>query len=81
MLTTKHLAQRMSQRGITKKMIDLAMEYGIDKGDKIVLNRKITQKILKDLEALKKDLLKVMDKGGVIVICDADTLITTYNAA
>lgn len=80
MTATKHISERMSQRGMTKRMIELAMEYGKEQGDKIILNRKITQSILNEMDQLKKDLLKVMDKGGIVVVCENDILITTYKA-
>lgn len=80
MTATKHISGRMSQRGMTKRMIELAMEYGKEQGDKIILNRKATQSILNEMDQLKKDLLKVMDKGGIVVVCDNDILITTYKA-
>lgn len=80
MIATKHIGERMSQRGMTKRMIELVMEFGKEQGDKVILNRKAMQSILHEMEQLKKDLLKVMDKGGIVVVIDNDTLITTYNA-
>jgi hypothetical protein len=41
MLKTKHIIDRMNQRGINAKMIELALEYGINKKDKIILDKKI----------------------------------------
>ncbi|MFY9141288.1 hypothetical protein [Sulfuricurvum sp.] len=80
MKATKHIGERMSQRGMTKRMIELVMEFGKEQGDKVILNRKATQSILHEMDQLKKDLLKVMDKGGIVVVIDNDTLITTYKA-
>jgi hypothetical protein len=80
MTATKHIGERMSQRGMTKRMIELVMEFGKEQGDKVILNRKATQSILHEMDQLKKDLLKVMDKGGIVVVMDNETLITTYNA-
>lgn len=78
MRATKHLGERMSQRGMTKRMLELVMEFGKEQGDKIVLNRKTTQYLLDEMDQIKRDLLKVMDKGGIVVVCDNETLITTY---
>lgn len=78
MTATKHIGERMSQRGMTKRMLELVMEFGKEQGDKIVLNRKTTQYLLDEIDQTKKDLLKVMDKGGIVVVCDNETLITTY---
>ena len=33
MITTNHVLARMSQRGISKKLIDLVYEYGKEKGE------------------------------------------------
>lgn len=79
MFTTKHFQSRMSQRGLPKKIIDLVLEFGKDKGDKLILNRKETQKLIDEVDNFKRDLLKVMDKGGVTVVLDNESLVTTYN--
>ena len=79
MKTTKHSLVRMSQRGLSKKLVDLAFEFGKGQGDKLVLNRKATQKLISELDRMRKDLLRVMDKGGVTLVVDNDTLITVYN--
>ena len=79
MITTNHVLARMSQRGISKKLIDLVYEYGKEKGDKLILNKKTTQMVIKEIDSMRKELLRIMDKGGVTVVIDNDTLITTYN--
>jgi hypothetical protein len=79
MFPTKHFQSRMSQRGLPKKIIDLVLEFGKDKGDKLILNRKETQKLIDEVDNFKRDLLKVMDKGGVTVVLDNEFLVTTYN--
>lgn len=79
MFTTKHFQSRMSQRGLPKKIIDLVLEFGKDNGDKLILNRKETQKLIDEVDDFKKNLLKVMDKGGVTVVLDNESLITAYN--
>jgi len=35
--------------------------------------------LIDEIDNMRKDLLKVMDKGGVTVVMDNDTLVTTYN--
>ncbi len=79
MKTTKHSLVRMSQRGLTKKLVDIVFEFGKDKGDKLTLNRKATQKLIDEIDSIRKDLLRVMDKGGVTLVVDNETLITAYN--
>ena len=79
MITTNHILARMSQRGISKKLIDLVYEYGKGKGDQLILNKKTTQKVIQEIDSLRKELLRIMDKGGVTVVLDNDALITAYN--
>jgi len=79
MHTTKHSLVRMSQRGLTKQLINLVTEFGKDSGDKLILNRKATQKVINELDHIRKELLKVMDKGGVTIVMENDVLITAYN--
>jgi len=69
----------MSQRGLSKRLLDLVLEFGKNKGDKLILNKKTAQKVIDEIDSIRKELLQVMDKGGVIVVLDNDTLITTYN--
>lgn len=80
MLTTKHFRERMSQRGVTKRMVDLVLEYGRSQGDKIILNKKVAQSVLDEIDRIKKDLLKIKDKGGLTVVYSDESLITTYKA-
>ena len=79
MKTTKHSLARMSQRGLPKKVIDLVYELGKEQGDKLFLNRKSTQKLIEELDSIKKNLLRIMDKGGVTLVVVDDNLITAYN--
>ena len=80
MQLTKHVHQRMNQRGITGQMLELAITYGDYDGDKLLLNRKMISLFLREIESLKAKLLKVMDKGGVVLgIGDDGQGITTYN--
>jgi hypothetical protein len=69
----------MSQRGLPKKVVDLVLEFGKYEGDKLFLDKKETQRIIYQIDNLRNTLLKVMDKGGVAVVVEDETLITTYN--
>ena len=44
-----------------------------------MLNKKATQKVIDEIDTMRKDLLKVMDKGGVTVVINNDSLVTVYN--
>lgn len=72
---TKHFQQRMGQRGINQAMIDLVLGYGEDEGGKVVLSRKRAEQLLEGFRTL----MKIVDKGGVVVVAEGDAQITTYN--
>lgn len=75
-----HVQQRMNQRGITRDIIDLVLRYGKAQHDcKVTLKRKEAQAILATMQREMKVLKKILDKGGVVVVEDNNTLITTYN--
>lgn len=79
MHTTVHIQQRMGQRGITGRMIDVVLEHGHLDRDKVVLGRKEAQRLLDEMRAKEAVLKKIIDKGGLVVVSDNDALITTYN--
>ncbi len=79
MYETLHINQRIRQRGITNRMIELTLEYGIVQADKIKLGTKRIKKLLRTHKHLKADLLKIMDKGGLIVVISGAAMITAYN--
>lgn len=77
-MKTAHIQTRMSQRGITREMIDLVRRFGRHFGDRIVLSRKDIQKKLDELDEQRSGLLKIMDKGGMVVVEENGVLITAY---
>lgn len=78
--TTRHILARMSQRGITGALVARVLEFGDCNGDdKIILNRKLGQKILSELDKLRTEILKIIDKGGVTLVVEGNALITAYN--
>ena len=78
--TTKHLGVRMSQRGITSDMIEFVLTHGVNRQDKIVLRRKDLAKLVPQLEGPQRaTALKLLDKGGIVVVEDQGSLLTTYN--
>jgi hypothetical protein len=79
MVTTKHCQSRMAQRGLPKRLLDLVLEFGKDSGDKLILNKKATQMVIDEIDTMRKELLRIMDKGGVTVVLDNEALITAYN--
>jgi hypothetical protein len=79
MQPTRHIQQRMSQRGISKKMVDLVVADGEIQGDKYVVGRKEALALIRELDNKRRVLTKILDKGGVEVVIQGDALITTYN--
>jgi len=79
MYETLHINQRARQRGITNRMIELTLEYGIVQADKIKLGSRRIKKLLRTHKDIKADLLKILDKGGLIVVVSGAAMITAYN--
>ena len=83
MARTKHMGKRMGQRGIDNELVALALALGnkMDRGDveKRVLNRKGIDVCVERLNLLRKQLLKLRDKGGIVVVSGEDGVeITAY---
>ena len=94
MYITNHAGQRMNQRGITKEMIELALQYGATQDEVTTLTRDAAVRLIAELQRQMKIVKKVLDKGGLIlvtafsdesvileggIILDETILITTYN--
>ena len=76
---TNHCKQRMSQRGINGKMLDLVLKFGESCGDKLILNKKLVLKYIKEIDEIRADLMKVLDKGGVTAVAEDNAILTVYN--
>ena len=79
MQPTRHIKQRMSQRGISKEMVNLVIAHGVIQGDKYVVGRKEALQLIRALDNERRVLTKILDKGGVAVVTEGDALITAYN--
>ncbi len=79
MAKTKHFNERVRQRGIRESTVRLAQEHGVPQGDKLVLGRKQIRSVLEALDRERKELLRAMDKGGVVVVECGGRLITAYD--
>ncbi|MDX1492382.1 MAG: DUF4258 domain-containing protein [Pseudohongiellaceae bacterium] len=79
MAKTRHMHRRMGQRGINARIVDIVIEHGELNGDKVILDIKNIDALLRSMDKIKKDLLRVRDKGGVVVVEDSGSQITTYN--
>ena len=78
MIQTNHFISRIQQRGIQQSSIDLAMRYGLPKGDKLVLGRKQIDEAIKRIDQERKHLLKARDQGGLVAVEAEGVLITAY---
>lgn len=78
--STMHALERMSQRGITKAMVDYVLEHGTPEQDRVILGRKDALSLLESLQDQQRVLKKILDKGGVVVVASGDRMITTYNS-
>jgi hypothetical protein len=77
---TRHAHQRMGQRGISRKMLDVVLTYGTPCHDcKVTLGYKEVQDLISEMQENIKVLKKILDKGGVVVVADNNSVITTYN--
>jgi len=75
---TRHVHKRMGQRGITQRLINIVRVHGVQRGDKYILGRQNIDDLIQDLDVLRKNLLKVRDKGGLVVVEANETVITAY---
>jgi hypothetical protein len=69
----------MGQRGIPGRMIELARKHGRIEGDQWVLDRREARAALDQVMAERAALIKVIDKGGVVVVEEDNVVVTTYN--
>ncbi len=79
MAKTKHFSARISQRGIREATVRLAQKHGCPHGDKLILGKKQIRAVLEALDQERKELIRAMDKGGVIVVESCGDLITAYD--
>lgn len=79
MSRTRHFEARMSQRGITRDIVELVLEYGEVEQDKRVLGRRELVQLIDHLDDLKRTALRAMDKGGIVVVEAEGRLVTAYS--
>lgn len=79
MISSKHVDQRMNQRGITRQVVETAMDFGVPHNDRYCLGRKEAQRAISLLQSQLKTLKKLADKGGITVVFENGMLITTWN--
>lgn len=75
---TRHMQDRMNQRGINGELVELVAQFGEWNGDRLVFDRKGLKSAVHSLDTLRTTMLKALDKGGVAVVEAEGRHITTY---
>ncbi len=78
MAKTRHIHQRMNQRGITQRMVEIVSDFGVEDGDKQILDKGNLDLLIKSMDKLRSEFLRLRDKGGLVVVESGDTQITAY---
>jgi len=78
MAKTRHIQQRMSQRGIKDEMLELVGQFGSWNGDKCILNKKACSAALQELDSMRKQLIHLKEKGGLVLVHENGSDITAY---
>ncbi len=78
MAKTRHIHQRMNQRAISQQMLEIVKMFGIDDGDKTYLNKKGIDAALLEINVLSKQMQKMKNRGGIVLVESGDVEITAY---
>jgi hypothetical protein len=79
MQLTRHSQFRMSQRGISQRLVAFALQHGRVEGDRYVLDRREALRVVESLQADLRVAMHVLDKGGITVVEDHGNVVTTWN--
>jgi hypothetical protein len=79
MTFTQHADQRMNQRGIPRNLVEFALRHGRIEGDRHVLDRQESRRLIESLQDELRLAKRVMDKGGITVVEVEGAVITTFN--
>ena len=75
---TQHFVKQAHNRGITSTMITLVELFGYEYGDRMLLDRKQTQELLLEVNVLRKQLIKLCEKGGIALVRKNGQVITGF---
>jgi ASC-1-like (ASCH) protein len=78
MARTRHIHKRMNQRGIQQVMLDLVKQFGVDNGDKIILNQQALKVAIAECKKVEKLMQKMESKGGLVLVEVDGVELTTY---
>lgn len=79
MQISHHADQRLNQRGISRRLMAFTLRHGRIEGNKRVLDRKESRRIIEELSEELRLARCALDKGGVTIVADGDTIVTAYN--
>jgi hypothetical protein len=60
-------------------MLDIVKDFGVDNGDKIILNKKSIDMAITELNRISKLMQKMRSRGGIVLVQENDVDITTYD--
>ncbi len=75
---TQHFVKQAHNRGITDTMVTLVELFGYEVGDRIVLDKKVTRELIDEVNALRHELIKMYEKGGVALVEKNGQIITGF---
>ena len=78
---SQHAGQRMNQRGISRRLVEFALRHGRVEGNKHILDRNESRRVIDALMEELRLAKRALDKGGIAVVEGGATLVTTYNLA
>jgi hypothetical protein len=76
---SQHAGRRMNQRGISRRLVEFTLRHGRIEGNKHILDRNTSRRLIDELTEELRLAKKVLDKGGVTVVEGDDTIIMAYN--
>ena len=78
---SQHAGRRMNQRGISRRLVEFALRHGRVEGNKHILDRNESRRVIDALMEELRLAKRALDKGGIAVVEGGATLVTTYNLA
>ncbi len=78
MAKTRHIHQRINQRGIQQGMLDLVKQFGVENGDKTILNQKALKVAIAECKKIEKLMQKMESRGGLVLVEVDGVELTTY---
>ncbi len=78
MAKTRHIQKRLDQRSIQHGMLELVKMFGMDDGDKIILNRKAIDAAIFECNRISTQMQKMRSRGGLVLIEAGSNEITAY---